>query len=572
MNGGKNIKSTASFILMLVTILIFQTCIVSCGKKSIETYPVYTGENWSPIPETEEETFFDINETIDLVTPDVPSDIDYIEIASEDDVYALGRILSLKATKTNLFGSDYDVNSDIADFNVPDDIVDTDAKIAYLSSASYKLINDITLTLHNADGGFFLGIGSKEYPFKGIFDGNGKTITLKSSNNISLNADLNPNIGLFANAESAQILNTNVNVENDILINKSANVVKLGVLAGSIKDCLISGCNVAVSNAKIGVDFVKGETDINRAFIGGVAGECEYSVIQNSNVTLTDGTVYAKGYLVDTEAWCANFSVGGIVGFSCEGSNNAVNIGKIGNQLLNCKVKASASQQKDVIYASIEYGDEVDVGGIVGCTFNNFVARKCFVEISNGNIVGEKRGTTDNAGGGTNVGGIVGRLEHTGELYRCDVVGDNLNIISRSPENYSSAGGIVGWDVGPYHREVVSINACFFDGGGTSKIISDISPDDTKDIWNITGGIVGLGAYQIKDCVVKNVTLENLSQGVDRSYVGGICGIFNNKSGFWINNEFFTAGTPEVINCKTIDLTFNTAENVKKNNVYPATK
>ena len=572
MDGRKNRKSTVGLILMLTVILVCQVSIVSCSKDDLETYPEYTGDEWKSSfgADESDEVTVNIYDTVDHTN--LPGEAEYIELADEEDVYALGRILSLKASKANFFGLEYDVNSDIDKFDLPDDVVDGD-KVAYLASASYKLVNDITLTVQTGnDESFFVGIGSKDHPFEGIFNGNGKTVTLKSDGKISLDENINHHIGLFGDAKDAEFFSTNVKIENDILISKCVDIVKFGALAGSVSNCLISDCNVTVSNAKAGVDFGKGETNVNRAFIGGLAGECEYSVIQNSNVTLTDGTVYANGYLVDTEAWCANFSVGGILGFSCEGSDNIENIGKIGNKLLNCKVKATASQQKDVIYASIESGDEVDVGGLVGCTYNNFVAQNCSVEIINGNIVAEKRGEADNAQGGTNVGGVIGRLEHTGELYRCDVLGNNLNIISKSPENYSSAGGIVGWDMGPYHRDVISINACSFDGGGTSKIISDISEDNTKDIWNITGGIVGFGTYQIKDCNVKDVTLENRSDKVARCYVGGICGIFCNKSGFWTNNEFFTAGTPQIINCKSSKLTFNTTSNVKTNEQYPATK
>ncbi len=578
MNGRKNRKSTVGLILMIAVILVSQASIVSCKDKGTETYPIYTGDEWKPSWDIDEsnndgDISFDVDETIEQISVDIPEDTKYIEIDDEEDVYSLERILALKVTKTNFFGSEYDINSDIDHFDLPEDIVDTEAKIAYLTSASYKLVNDITLTVQTGNNeSFFVGIGSKDHPFEGIFNGNGKTVTLKSDGKIPLDNNTNHHIGLFGDAKNAKILGTNVKIETDILISKCIDIVKFGALAGSMSNCLVSDCNVTVSNAKVGVDFGKDEKDVDQAYIGGLVGDCTYSVIQNCNVTLTDGTLYANGYVVDTEAWCANFSVGGMLGFSGEGSDNKSDFGKIGNKLLNCKVKAVGSQQKDIIYASIESGDEVDAGGLVGCTFNNFVAKKCFVEITNGNIVAEKRGSTDDARGGTNVGGIIGRLEHTGELYRCDVLGNNLNIISRSPENYSSAGGIVGWDMGPYHRDVISINACSFDGGGTSKIISDISADDTKDIWNITGGIVGYGAYQIKDCAVENVTLENRSEKVTKCYVGGICGIFNNKSGFWTNNEFFTPGTPEIINCKSSKLTFNTTSNVKTNEVYPATK
>ncbi len=577
MNSKRN---KLNLIMMIAVILICQMSIVSCNDKDVVTYPPYTGDGWMPDGEfisTEETQESPVppkyDETIELITPDVPENGECIQITSEEDMYALGRIFSPQKTKADFFGDNYDISNDLDRFEIPDDIIDVESKITYLSSASYMLTKDMVLTMQvKNDTTFFLGIGSVEYPFGGVFDGNEKTITLKANENISLDANTNPNIGLFSDAEGAQLLNVNVDISSDILVNRCVEIVKFGLLAGSTNDCLISDCNIEITGAKVGVDFAKGEKYVNQAWVGGVVGECNFSVIQSSNVVLNDGTVYASGYDVDMPVWYANFSVGGIVGFSKHGSDNTVNIGRIGNRLLECKVISKNSEQRDVIYASIESGTEVDAGGIIGCTFNNFVAKKCSVDISKGNITAQKTGTSDNSKYGTNSGGIIGRLEHTGELYLCNVKGDYLNIISKSPENFSTAGGIVGWDVGPYHRDVISINACSFDGCETSKIILDIYSDNSKKIWNALGGVAGVSNYQIANCSVQNVILENCSKKVEKCYAGGICGIFGNKSGLWTNNEYFTPKKPDIINCMSKNLVFNTTSNVKANETCPVTQ
>ena len=490
-------------------------------------------------------------------------EIAYTEIDSAEDIYALSRILAPEQIKGNIYGAGYDVNQDLSRFEYPGNITDVPSKIEYLSTAAYKLTSDVSLTIQqNNDVTYFLGIGSTEYPFKGIFNGNGKTVTLNSNGIIALNSYDNHQIGLFGNIQNAKIANVDVNVNTDILVNKCLDVIKLGVLAGFADKSQISNCNVAIANSKVGVNFHPGETDVHKAHIGGIVGESSFTIIRNSAVNLTDATLMAQGYDVSKyESMYAYFSVGGILGFSEPGSDNTNHIGRIGNQLVNCNVVSINEKQHNVIFASVLKGDEVTAGGLVGCTFNNFIATNCSVNISNGNIVAQKTGTTDTAIFGTNAGGIVGRLEHTGELYNCSVNGDYMNIISCSPENYSTAGGIVGFDVGPYHRDVVSINKCSINGNGTSKIILIIKADPSINKWNALGGIAGGSSYQIADCTVKDVTLVNKSEDVDKIFIGGFCGIMN-YSHFWRSGEYFEATKATGVNgCTSSGLKFDAAVN-----------
>lgn len=559
-------------VLVLSIILVCQLSIVSCNESSVETYPAYTGDNWDPCIDEYDKKWDNCIVETDKTIGDIPGEIEYIEIESEGALYALGNIMAPETTKEYYLGSDYDINRDLGNFVFPQDIIEVEDKIDYLANANYKLTKDLTLTMQMINGtSLFLGIGSSDYPFKGVFNGNDKTVTLMSEGNISLDENLNHSVGLFGEIENAQILNTNVKVINDVVVDKCVDIIKFGSLAGSANNSIISDCHTMISNAKMGVDFRKNETKVDQAYVGGLVGEGTYSTIQNSEVSLTDSSVYANGYDVVNSAVYANFSVGGILGVSAPGSDNVVDIGKIGNKILNCKLSSSNSEKKDIIYASIETGGEVDVGGIIGFAFNNFVAKKCSVRITNGNVKAEKRGTADDTVSGTNAGGVIGRLEHTGELYYCGVSGNNMDIISRSPENLCSAGGIVGWDVGPYHRDVVSINTCRLDGGGTSKIVLDILDNTSKEMWNGLGGIAGVSAYRIENCIVENIILENRSENVKNCFAGEVCGVFNNVSGLWSKNEYFTPRLSDIIDCSTKKVNFDTTDNVMTSSVYGAT-
>jgi hypothetical protein len=77
------------------------------------------------------------------------------------------------------------------------------------------------------------------------------------------------------------------------------------------------------------------------------------------------------------------------------------------------------------------------------------------------------------------------------------------------------------------------------------------------------GGIVGYGCYQIKDCIAQGATLTNHSTNIEKCYVGGICGLYNNKSGFWAQGTYFEPQSSGMINCKTSGIVFDTTSNVK---------
>ena len=114
--------------------------------------------------------------------------------------------------------------------------------------------------------------------------------------------------------------------------------------------------------------------------------------------------------------------------------------------------------------------------------------------------------------------------------------------------------------MGPYHRDVVSLNNCRINGHGTTKIILEIVADSAVDKWNALGGIAGGNSYRISDCTAKDVTLVNLSENVEKTYIGGICGIMN-KENFWSSRTYFTpANTSGLDNCAVIGLRYDVAD------------
>ena len=66
--------------------------------------------------------------------------------------------------------------------------------------------------------------------------------------------------------------------------------------------------------------------------------------------------------------------------------------------------------------------------------------------------------------------GVIGRLEHTGIINGCIVTGNNLDIIAESTERDIYSGGIVGYDMGPYHKNQISLVNNKVIGNGTTTV------------------------------------------------------------------------------------------------------
>jgi len=504
--------------------------------------------------------------------------ITHIEISSKEDIYALSRILSTNYAKGNYYSkpSALSLKNDLNRFKFPSKLTKDDEKIEYLQTASYKLVNNIEVVLTKEygssawDSNAFIGIGSSAYPFKGKFDGNNKTISLSSNKDLESCSITVDYLGLFSQVSDAEIINTKVLISSNITATNSStgnNLFAMGGLVGYANNTKITNCSIDFINAEFGLDYSSKDVFDDMAHIGGLVGRSNRTVYNNCTVNLKNSKIYAIANNVSRPSDYAGISIGGVLGFSGAGSDNTTELGTLGNQLYNCKVSSNNSSQQDVILASIEGGTETTVGGLVGCAFNNFLAKNCIVNIKKGNISSVHTGDTASSNLGSAVGGIIGRMEHTGTIIKCTVTGDYLNISSVGPDNTHHVGGIAGNAYGPVHRDVTPILDCHFDGSGTSTLSVKVDTTNLKEEPHVVdiGGIAGYLTYQMYDCTVKDVLIINHSAGMKNiSIAGELVGTFEKACH---SNGNWTPGPIEIKRCTATGVTFNISSNVIKKSI-----
>lgn len=480
-----------------------------------------------------------------------------IEISSAEQVYALGRLLSEKNVRDGYVFADpaYNAQEDYALFDMPEEYTNFWSITKYLRSASYSLTQDLELTFRDSeDASYFSGMGSSDMPFGGVFYGNGHTVTLKAEKGLEYKYDRHVASGFFGTTDGAEVSDLHIKIDQDMLVVSAKKDIFFGGLVGWARNSSFKNCSVSIKDADVGVHYAAADVTANRTYVGALAGFSSHSVYDKCRVHLENAGIMAKGTNVTSTEVYSIFSVGGMIGFSVSGSDNKTNIGGLGNQLYNCSLTSNNTTQRDVISAYTQNSGELAVGGLVGDSHNNFLARDCTVTITKGNIVSVKTGSSDvGSVFGTQAGGIIGRLEHTGEISGCSVIGDNLNILSRSPNNESSAGGIAGVDVGPWHRDINAINGCTFDGSGTSNIQVEVTSSDTiaKEKAVTVGGIVGNGTYIIADCSVKNTTITICASGISNgAYAGKLVGYMSDNE-MWTMGTYFTPRAWGLLNCST---------------------
>ena len=217
-------------------------------------------------------------------------------------------------------------------------------------------------------------IGSKDNPFKGIFDGQNYTIS-----NLVIDQKDVDYAGLFGYAENATI--KNVKIENVSVVGKAY----VGGIAGGVKTGVIENCHVS------GVISIIGNYKV-----GGIVGDSYAKIV---NCTVKGSQISTFGATNNTNVIEATYlvsdlegdNVGGIVGFRGEGTmllsdctvENVTISGtrKIGgiagsafqdNNIVNCAVnnvviKTTATED----YAN-DNASSMAMGGIVGLTSGNY--------------------------------------------------------------------------------------------------------------------------------------------------------------------------------------------------------
>lgn len=334
--------------------------------------------------------------------------------------------------------------------------------------ATFKLTNDIVIE------GNWTPIGnSEEQSFRGIFDGNGKTITYSIEDeeitDYLENWDGKKYYGLFGYTHGATVKNLNVNVVIDMQ-NQADLIYAGGLIAYAYGDTNIENVNVCDSKIKSQMPDARervkdsdGEIEpiaidnVMNLYAGGLLGYAVGKVkLNNVNVDCNVSSkiwgsgsnicrltsVYAggvagyvrsidivhKGY-ARNEITKANYT-GGI---KVEGVSSFV--GGIGAVLYNTKLeKANVNSNAEEI--SVSASARAVTGGLVGLADNTEVlASKTSYDTIKMNYV------RSNAGKAFSVGGAVGYLENNSSIDKVSAI---VNEVKIDNETSCFTGGVVG--------------------------------------------------------------------------------------------------------------------------------
>ena len=351
------------------------------------------------------------------------------------------------------------------------DLVDLAAKLgdeatyADFSGKCYRLVADIDMA-----GQATVPAGTLAQPFKGQFDGNGKTIANLSV--AGLNAD-NPASGLFGYTQDAVIKNLTVRNRSN-----SGEFTRVAGIAGEAHNTVFDNCHITGGELSSAVNLVGG---IVGDMYGGSVKNCTASDVKVSSVKNYASAIVGFGQEGTVIENCKILS-----GTVVSGANE---IGGIAAKMEGGSVKGCTADGA-VVSSTAE-----DVGAIAGWVIGECVISDCVVTGSSVTV-------------GTNYGGgFVGLLEKS-TIKDCTLTGK-----SAVTGNKSGTGGIVGY---AKKVDISVLENCTVDG---ECVISGV---------NNTGGIVGwVDAAKLKNC-----TVTGKSQIVSSSDgTGGLVGRAICKSG-----------------------------------------
>ena len=311
-------------------------------------------------------------------------------------------------------------------------------------------------------------IASSMMPFKGVFDGNGKTVK-----GLYITGADNETLGFFG------CIGTGSTVKNlsfdDVYVFADGSA-KVGILAGEnrglVTDCTVSGTistsdksgNATTAYAKAGT--MEG--------VGGIVG-----MLNGKYVTSVENCTFTGN--VNIDAGFASF-VGGIAGKSVA----------ISGDIINCVNKGAVSCTS--AYAVNDAKNSTGLGGVIGSIVN--------ATISGSSNEGSVTGAGKTVG---YVGGVVGNVIGIGQVVDCWNSGKiNANYTSNSYVK-SYVGGIVG---------VFSDNT-IWDG----MALRCYNKGEVTSSGGYAAGIVG----QISDCRSYIMYCYNVGKITADTYAGGIC-------------------------------------------------
>ena len=319
----------------------------------------------------------------------------------------------------------------------------------------FKLMANIDLTEYLEDESPSMGwnpVGSSSAPFKGILDGNGKTIS-----GLWIDRPNTDNVGLIAYGSYATIKNLilkSVNIEGKDYVGaiigycSFCNIMKCDLSGNIFGNSYVGGCigNGSQDNYLSDISsmtIVKGEN-----YTGGIIGKTYGGVLSNckvySNVEGLDNT-------------------GGICGYSSFGNSNYGFLACIfaGNIIGNSNVggicgATSLGYTRNCFIAGNINGKGDNIGGIVGVAQSHEIGNDYFSgtltgKNNVGGILGSDKGckfyscyTNSSIAGNKDVGGICGKIT-SGHINSCVA---NVTSVKASEGNvgrlYGSGSGYIG--------------------------------------------------------------------------------------------------------------------------------
>lgn len=376
--------------------------------------------------------------------------------------------------------------------------------IAGAAQASYILENNIDL------GNFYwTPIGTESQPFKGKFNGNGKTVQNVRVREIdSVNS-----YGLFGRAEKAEIYNFTINRDN--FKHALSDTFKNNGVVGLAQ----SGANYNILD--INTMSVLSEEEIK---LGAVVGHAIDSSVRNVTadnipieaVSLVDGDIY----------------VGGIVG-------HAKGTSLTDNKVVNAKIAP----------VEAELGDAY-LGGIAGLAEES--------EIIDNSIDGEKLLSATSDDGNAWASGVVGKVTGT-TTTAATVSGNTVNVTSTaltteieavSKNNGAAyAGGIVGQGL----EATVFSNQFLSENSASLNKVTALANDSSAWAGGLIGYIKneGYAKVAVSDMTISNIAVkaagvtDGTSSG-DEAYAGSILGQALAKNGVELTN-LLVKGTGDAV-------------------------
>jgi hypothetical protein len=390
---------------------------------------------------------------------------------------------------------------------------------------TFYLVNDIVLEQPWTPIG-----GGSDTPFRAVFDGQGKSITVKSFGGPILDGNAAA-LGFFAYTDGAAIEDLTIKYEltgsKDISTGAGSTYYDAGVggVAGYASDTTFTDINVQVTgNFSVVFD---GTSGLN---VGGIAGQADNVTITGCHVTgtiagtsanyLTIGgiagnisTSSAGGGDISESAFVGTIDgnspggacdAGGITGWmndveitasfaegSIKAQANDPRVGGIAGVIDGTSGGINESYARGTI-ESIASGTESNAGGIAGRLFDGTI-ENCYAwaEVSTSSVYSSDSSSTNKE----NAGGIAGTNE--GNISKCYTLG---RVKANGNDNFIYVGGIAGNTDG-------SISACMalveeLDGGPSTR---------TKNVYAISavtasGTFTGSGNYSRNDITYKNTS------------------------------------------------------------------